>query len=100
MHEHELTRDSITKSTRRRSLKTLFQLPLSSRSPDFISASTAEAVGSIPADIVREIVDLLTPADVLNMSLTVSRFLVEWRGRLLFLPSVKASAVDVAASSL
>lgn len=64
-------RETLTKNSRRRSLKTLFQLPLSTRSSTYGSVSTTASVGSIPADIVREIVDLLAPSDILNFSLTV-----------------------------
>ncbi|KAF8148050.1 hypothetical protein B0H34DRAFT_738094 [Crassisporium funariophilum] len=67
-------RDSLTsalKNGRRKSLRNLFQIPLSTRSSTFGSvATTKPAVGSIPADIVREIVDLLAPADILSFSLT------------------------------
>lgn len=59
------------KSNRRRSLGALFRIPLSTRSPDYHSISTSKPVGSIPADIIREIADLLSPADILNFSLTV-----------------------------
>jgi len=68
----ESARETLTKNNRRRSLKNLFQLPLSTRSSVYGSSPAAEAVGSLPADIVREIVDLLSPADVLSLSLTVS----------------------------
>jgi hypothetical protein len=59
------------KANRRRSLGALFRIPLSARSPDYHSISTSKPVGSIPADIIREIVDLLAPADILSFSLTV-----------------------------
>ncbi|PPQ85300.1 hypothetical protein CVT24_006411, partial [Panaeolus cyanescens] len=65
-------RETLTKNSRRRSLKTLFQLPLSTRSSTYGSVATTASVGSIPADIVREIVDLLAPSDILNFSLTSS----------------------------
>ncbi|CAA7270550.1 unnamed protein product [Cyclocybe aegerita] len=68
----EFIRESLTKRNRRRSFKNLFQLPLSARSSTYGPATTTAAVGSIPADIVREIVDLLSPADVLSFSLTSS----------------------------
>ncbi|KAF9456661.1 hypothetical protein BDZ94DRAFT_331836 [Collybia nuda] len=58
------------KSNRRRSLGALFRIPLSARSPDYHSISTSKPVGSVPADIIREIVDLLSPADILSFSLT------------------------------
>lgn len=65
-----------TKATRRRSFKTLLQIPrsLSSRSSECRSLSKSRHVGSIPADIILEVVDLLSPLDVLNFSLTVSLF--------------------------
>ncbi|KAF8188960.1 hypothetical protein BJ912DRAFT_1022422 [Pholiota molesta] len=65
----ELLRESLAKNTRRRSLKTLFQLPLSTRTSTYGSLTTTTAVGSIPADIVRDIVDLLPPSDILSLSL-------------------------------
>ncbi|KIM38487.1 hypothetical protein M413DRAFT_447723 [Hebeloma cylindrosporum] len=58
------------KNGRRRSLKTLFQLPLSARTSNYGTLSTMASVGSIPADIVREIVDLMSPSDILSFSLT------------------------------
>lgn len=64
-------RDNLTKSNRRRSLKTLFQLPLSTRTSTYGSLSTSAPAGSIPADIVREIVDYLPPSDILSFSLVV-----------------------------
>ena len=64
-------RDGLTKNSRRRSLKTLFQVPIPGRSCEHGPVSATEAVGSIPADVVREIVDLLSPADILSFSLTV-----------------------------
>ncbi|KAF8964515.1 hypothetical protein BDZ97DRAFT_1660197 [Flammula alnicola] len=67
---YEAIRESLTKSNRRRSLRTLFQLPLSTRTSTYGSISTTAPVGSIPADIVREIVDFLSPSDILNFSLT------------------------------
>jgi hypothetical protein len=67
----ELLRESLAKNTRRRSLKTLFQLPLSTRTSTYGSLTTTTAVGSIPADIVRDIVDLLPPSDILSLSLAV-----------------------------
>ncbi|KAH9476327.1 hypothetical protein JR316_0011902 [Psilocybe cubensis] len=66
---YQTIRGSLTKNGRRRSLKTLFQLPLSSRTSIYGSISGTLPVGSIPADIVREIVDLLAPSDILNFSL-------------------------------
>lgn len=59
-------------SNRRRSLKLLLQIPLLTRSPGYRPISAHKAVGSIPEDIILEIADLLTPADVLSLSLTVS----------------------------
>ena len=70
----EAIRQGLTRDKRRRSLKTLFQLPLSARSSTHGSALATAAVGSLPADIVREVVDLLTPADILSFSLTVRDF--------------------------
>ena len=64
-------RENLTKSNRRRSLKTLFQLPLSTRTSTYGSLSTTAPAGSIPADIVREIVDYLPPSDILSFSLAV-----------------------------
>ncbi|KDR79531.1 hypothetical protein GALMADRAFT_63638 [Galerina marginata CBS 339.88] len=64
--------ETLAKSNRRRSLKTLFQLPLSTRTSIYGSIPTTAAVGSIPADIVREIVDLLSASDILSFSLTSS----------------------------
>ncbi|PPQ93590.1 hypothetical protein CVT25_005470 [Psilocybe cyanescens] len=68
-YNYQDIRDSLTKNGRRRSLKTLFQLPLSTRTSIYGSISATAAVGSIPADIVREIVDLLAPSDILSFSL-------------------------------
>lgn len=68
----ETLRQHLTKHKhRRRSFKTRFNYPLSTRSSNYGSPITMPAVGSVPADIVREIVDLLSPADILNFSLTV-----------------------------
>ena len=62
---------SLKKNGRRKSLKTLFQLPLSARASNYGTLSTTASVGSIPADIVREIVDLMSASDILSFSLTV-----------------------------
>jgi hypothetical protein len=77
-----------SKSDRRRSLKILFHIPLGARSKscgyddidiDIDGTSTkantyAALAGSLPQDIIREIVDLLSPADILSFSLTVRVF--------------------------
>lgn len=57
--------------TRRRSWGGLLRIPLSTRSQDYLSISRSKPVGSVPADIIREIVDLLSPSDILSFSLTV-----------------------------
>ena len=76
---------------RRRSLKTLFHIPCSARSSSGYddtdvdidatsmkangTTSTALVLGSVlPQDIIRDIVDLLSPADILSLSLTVRVF--------------------------
>ena len=72
-----------SKSDRRRYLKTLFHRPLGTRSKSCgyddididgtsmkVNTSTS-LVGSLPQDIIREIADLLSPADILSFSLTV-----------------------------
>jgi hypothetical protein len=71
----EALRQSLTKDKRRRSLKTRFQHPFLTRSSSYGSLPPMSAGGSIPADIVRDLVDLLSPADILNFSLTVSPLL-------------------------
>jgi len=74
-----------SKSDRRRCLKTLFHIPLGARSKSCgyddvdgtsINADTYTSLaGSVlPQDIIREIVDLLSPADILSFSLTVRGF--------------------------
>jgi hypothetical protein len=60
------------RTTRRRSWGGLLRIPLSTRSQDCLSISTSKPVGYVPADILREIADLLIPADILSFSLTVS----------------------------
>lgn len=72
---YDLLWGSLKKNGRRRSLKTLFQLPLSARASSYGTLSTTTSVGSIPVDIVREIVDLMSPSDILSFSLTVRRSL-------------------------
>jgi hypothetical protein len=77
-----------SKSDRRRCLKTLFHIPLGARSKSCgyddidvdidgtskkVNTSTSLA-GSLPQDIIREIADLLSPADILSFSLTVRFF--------------------------
>ena len=79
-----------SKSDRRRCLKTLFHIPLGGRSKscgyDDIdididgtlmkpNTSSTLAGSVLPQDIIREIVDLLSPADILSFSLTVCVFL-------------------------
>jgi hypothetical protein len=66
----ETLRQNFTRDKRRRSFKTRFH-PLLDRSSSYGSLSSISAVGSVPADVVREIVDLLSPGDILNFSLTV-----------------------------
>lgn len=76
-------------SDRRRRLKTLFHIPLGARSKscgyddidiDVDGTSmkpntlTTLAGSVLPQDIIREIVDLLPPADILSFSLTVRVF--------------------------
>ena len=78
------------KSDRRRCLKTLFHIPLGARSKSCgyddididgtsmkANTSTLLAGSVLPQDIIREIVDLLSPADILSFSLTVRVF---WGG--------------------
>lgn len=72
---YDLLWGSLKKNGRRRSLKTLFQLPLSARTSNYGTLSTTASAGSIPVDIVREIVDLMSPSDILSFSLTVRRSL-------------------------
>ena len=60
------------RSRRKSSLKTFFQLPVTAKSPVVLSPEGTTVVGSLPEDIVREIVDRLQPNDILNFSLTVS----------------------------
>ena len=67
----EVLRQNFTRNKRRRSSKTRFQRPLLTRSSSHGSLPPIHAVGYVPADIVREIVDLLSPSDILNFSLTV-----------------------------
>ena len=79
-----------SKSDRRRCLKTLFHLPLGARSKSCgyddidididgtsmkANTSTTLAGSVLPQDIIREVVDLLSPADILSFSLTVRVFL-------------------------
>ena len=81
-----------SKSDRRRSLKTFFHIPLGDRFKSCgyddidididgtsmkVNTSTKLA-GSLPQDIIREIADLLSPADILSFSLTVRVFLGVW----------------------
>ena len=74
-----------SKSDRRRCLKTLFHIPLGARSKSCgyddmdgtlkkASNSTTLAGCVLPQDIIRDIVDLLSPSDILSFSLTVSVF--------------------------
>ncbi|RDB15634.1 hypothetical protein Hypma_004008 [Hypsizygus marmoreus] len=65
-------RPQLVKANRRRSLGALFRIPLSTRAPDYPSISASTSVGSIPPDIIREIADLLSPTDILSLSLTSS----------------------------
>ena len=74
-----------SKSDRRRSLKTFFHIPLGDRSKScgyddidididgtLMKMNTyTKLAGSLPQDIIREIADLLSPADILSFSLTV-----------------------------
>ena len=67
-----------SKSNRRRTLKTLFRIPLDatrSSGNDVDVDTTVMKINtsgsSLPHDIIREIVGLLSPADILNFSLTV-----------------------------
>jgi hypothetical protein len=78
-----------SKSDRRRCLKTLFHIPLGARSKScgyddidididgtLMKANTSTLASSVlPQDIIREIVDLLSPADILSFSMTVRVFL-------------------------
>ena len=74
------------KSDRRRCLKTLLHIPLGARTKSCgyddidididgtstkANTSTTMASSGLPQDIIREIVDLLSPADILSFSLTV-----------------------------
>jgi len=63
------------RTTRRRSWGGLLRIPLSTRSQDYLSISRSKPAGSVPTEIIREIADLLSPADILNFSLTVSFFI-------------------------
>jgi hypothetical protein len=68
----ESRKPRLTDAKRRRSLSVLFRIPLATRSVNYHSVVASKlVVGSIPADVIREIVDLLSPADILNFSLTV-----------------------------
>ncbi|KAJ2932421.1 hypothetical protein H1R20_g4665, partial [Candolleomyces eurysporus] len=57
------------RSRRKSSLKTFF-LPVTTKSPVVVSPEGTTVVGSLPEDIVREIVDRLQPNDILSFSLT------------------------------
>jgi hypothetical protein len=59
------------RTARRRSWGGLLRIPLSTRSQDYLSISRSQPVGSVPADIILEIADLLSPSDILSFSLTV-----------------------------
>ncbi|KAF7372077.1 F-box domain-containing protein [Mycena venus] len=64
-----------TCENRHRGLKTLLQLPFFTRQPALvvnpISSNAASGVGiSLPADVLREITEELSPSDILNVSLT------------------------------
>ncbi|GLB40830.1 hypothetical protein LshimejAT787_0900450 [Lyophyllum shimeji] len=72
MRPSNLNRPQLAKTNRRRSLSALFRIPLSTRTPEYPVISASQAVGSVPADIIREVVELLSPADILSFSLTSS----------------------------
>ncbi|KAF8066514.1 hypothetical protein FPV67DRAFT_1416763 [Lyophyllum atratum] len=72
MRQVNVERPQLAKTNRRRSLSALFRIPLSTRTPDCPAISAAKPIGSVPADIIREVVDLLAPADILSFSLTSS----------------------------
>ena len=59
------------KRARRKSLKTFFTLPLSAQSSGYGAPEETTAVGALPEDIIREIVDRLPSNDILSFSLTV-----------------------------
>jgi hypothetical protein len=92
-----------SKSDRRRCLKTLFHIPLGARSKsqscgyDDIdididgtsmkaNTSTTLVCSALPQDIIREIVDLLPPSDILSFSLTVRVFFFDLGFLSLYLP--------------
>ena len=56
---------------RRRSLGALLRLPLGTRSLHYHPVPASKPGGPVPPDIILEIVELLSPADILNFSLTV-----------------------------
>ncbi|KAF8872955.1 hypothetical protein BD779DRAFT_1679476 [Infundibulicybe gibba] len=70
------------RTMRRRSWKAFLQIPLSPRSSDHPSAAAMQISGVMPADIILEIAELLSPSDILNLSLTSSQL------RLLLLPAL------------
>ncbi|TFK37842.1 hypothetical protein BDQ12DRAFT_607081 [Crucibulum laeve] len=85
--EGQISREALVKSTRRRSLKTFFHNSLSTRSSVYQPLSTKRALGWIPEDIILEIVDLLSPLDVQNLSVTSSHL------RTLLLPTIYETVV-------
>ena len=98
---YDLLWGSLRKNGRRKSLKTLFQLPLSARTSNYGTLSTTASVGSLPADIVREIVDLMSPSDILSFSLTVRYLLSSFMPDIeILVDAVKASAGPPPSSSV
>ncbi|KAJ6549686.1 hypothetical protein B0H19DRAFT_1264606 [Mycena capillaripes] len=66
---------SSVRGTRRRSLKGILLGPLLPRQPGFGPSSFSGASGpgiSLPGDILREVAELLSPNDILSVSLTAS----------------------------
>jgi len=61
----------VASAQRRRSLGALLRLPLGTRSLHYHPVPPSKPGGTVPPDVILEIVDLLTPADILNFSLTV-----------------------------
>ena len=56
---------------RRFSLGAALRLPLGTRSLHYHPVPSSKPGGSVPSDIILEIVELLSPADILSFSLTV-----------------------------
>ncbi|KAF8637032.1 hypothetical protein AX16_010887 [Volvariella volvacea WC 439] len=70
------------RAKRKRSIKAFLPISLTGRATSSPTAFNPKTAGSVPADVVLEIAELLAPIDVLNFSLT-SKYL-----RTLLLPSL------------